>query len=429
MLGYFRSVTINKKRIYNASFVETMLVLSVFTKEIATRRIFGIDFDFIAYTFAIFFFFFNVRRIFFSDTIPWKIYIYLIITSLFSILFLQLGYGGFFKQLFPILIIFSTNFFICSKFDWRNLFMLYVKYAFLSAVFGILQVILSFGGVKLLMQQAGRLDSVAYEPSHYAAILVPALVFTFFHFKRYRIYFMVMALALFLTLNLTGYLAFMLAISIAFINPFYLMVSLPVLYYLTFYILPGFSENFSMRIADTQAVFRGDVNVLSRDVNANGTTVSLYSNLVVAEENLKNGNVFGSGLGGHEEMYHRHYKYTPFRYSWFYGLNAPSGHSLTIRVFSELGLVGLVLYIITLARSVILLDKGIYRSISLACLSHFICKSFKLGGIIDYGTPFFFAILLINFMRYKQNKKKLKEQNNERRAEKAKIPVPVLQAT
>lgn len=401
----------DKKRVYLASLVEVLLVLSVFTKEIGSRRIFGIDFDFIAYPFAILFLLFHIKEIVLSETFPWKIYLYLVVTSLFSILLLQLSYGGFLKQLFPILIIFSVNFFIAAKYNWRMLFRLYVKFAYLSAIFGIIQVIASYGGINLLNRQAGRLDSIAYEPSHYAAILVPALVFTFFHFKQYKLYFFTMLAALVLTFNLTGYLAFLAVISIAYINPLYVMISVPVLYYLVFHVLVNFNENFNLRITETQQVFSGDVNVLTRQAVANGTTVSLYSNLMVAEENLKNGNIFGSGLGGHEEMYYRYFQNSSFRYSWFYGLNAPSGHSLTIRILSELGLIGLIIYIITLARKVILLDNGIYRSISLACLSHFVCKSFKLGGFIDYGTPFFLAMLFINFRQYHKQTVKAKTKN------------------
>ncbi|MBN8787271.1 MAG: hypothetical protein J0I84_09280, partial [Terrimonas sp.] len=141
------------------------------------------------------------------------------------------------------------------------------------------------------------------------------------------------------------------------------------------------------------------------------------------------GNLIGSGLGGHEETYYRYYEHSTFKYNYFFGLNAPSAHSLTIRIFSEFGMVGLILYITTLARKVILLDNGIFRGISLACLSHFICKSFKLGGYIDYGTPFFFAMLLINFMRYKQHNQKITQQQKNARKETTKIPVPILETT
>ena len=398
---FLRSVPVSETKLYMASFAEVLLVFSVFTKEIASSRIFGIDFDFVAYTFAIGYFIYNFRSLIATAAVPWKLFLYFILSSLFSIIFLNLGYGGFLKQIIPIIIIYAVNFHVIWKYDWHYVFRLYVKFAFFSAVFGIIQVLLSFQGIDVLIKIPGRLDSISYEPSHYASILLPALIFTFFHYKEYKTYFLTMLLALILTFNLTGYLTFLLVLSIAYVNIIYLIVSVPLLYYLVFHVFVNFNENFNTRIVETQEVFSGNLTVLSRDVDANGTTTSLYSNLVVAQDNLKHWNIIGSGVGGHEEMYHRFYKNSPFVYNWYYGLNAPSAHSLTIRVFSELGIAGLIFYVVSIAKRVILLDKGKFRSISLACLSHFISKSFKLGGIIDYGTPFFVAMLCLNFWQFK----------------------------
>ncbi|KIC94659.1 hypothetical protein OI18_11285 [Flavihumibacter solisilvae] len=385
--------------------------MSVFSKEIATRRLFGVDFDYFSYTFALVFFIFNLKRILYFQGTPWKLYGYLVFSSLISIVTLNMGYGGFLKQIIPILILYSVNFFIVGSGDWTNIFKLYVKFAYYSAIFGIIQFVASLGGIDLLNQTAGRLDSVAYEPSHYAALLVPAMVFAFFHYKEYKFYFNVMLVALILTLNLTGYLSFLFVISLAYINLVYFIFIIPLAYFLIFKVLIDFNENFNMRIVDTLAVFKGDVNVLNKQVRTNGTTVSLFSNLMVAKSNIENWHLLGSGVGGHEESYYRYFENSSFRHNWFFGLNAPSGHSLSIRILSELGIVGFVLYVYVLVKNLLLADSGICRNISLACLSHFVCKSFKLGGIIDYGTPFFFAMLIINGIQYRYNQN-LKKKND-----------------
>jgi hypothetical protein len=399
-----RSVPNGKGLMYVNSIPEAFLVLSVFTKELASRGLAGIDFDFIGYPFAIIYFTLHLQRILRSETTPWKMYFYIIVSSLFSILLLDLEYGNFFKQLIPIILIFTVNFVIMENGDHRNIFRLYVKFAYFSAIFGIIQVTLSFVGINILIKIPGRLDSISYEPSHYASVLMPALIFTFFHFKEYKKYFMVMMLALILTFNLTGWLVFMLVISFAYINPIYYLFSVPVVYYLVFYVFPNFNENFNMRIVDTLAVFKGNIFILSKDINANGTTISLYSNLMVAQENVKNNFLTGSGLGGHEETYFRFYKGSIFTLNYYYGLNSKSAHSLTIRVLSEFGLLGFILYVVALVRRLIFLDNGVYRSISFSCFSHFLCKTFKLGAFIDYGTPFFFAMLFINFREFKLNR-------------------------
>lgn len=397
-----RSVPLNRDTIYISSIPELLLVAGVFTKEIASSRVLGIDFDFVTYPFCIFYFLLKLKNILHSSAVPWKMYIYILVSSLFSILFLNLEYSNFLKQMIPIVIIFSVNFVIIEDGDWRNIFKLYVKIAYFTAIFGIVQVLLSFAGINILIKIPGRLDSIAYEPSHYASILMPALIYTFFHMKEHKRYFFVMLTALFFTFNLTGYLVFMLVISFAYINPIYFVFSLPVLYYLIFEVFPNFNDNFSKRIEDTTQVFRGNFSILTSSVNANGTTISLYSNLMVAEQNIKDNPLTGAGLGGHEETYDRFYQGSLFRLNWYYGLNAKSGHSLSIRILSEFGVFGFILYITTLIRRLIFLDNDVFRSISLGCFSHFMCKTLKLGGIIDYGTPFFFAMLLINFSEYKK---------------------------
>lgn len=401
-----RAVPLNYKYTYLSTLPELLLVIAVFTKEIASSRLFGIDFDWFGYPFFIMYFIMKLRDIILSKSVPWGLFVYLIASSVFAILFLGLQWGGFLKQIFPIVIIFTVNFFIISKYDWRNIFKLYVKFAYLSAIFGIIQYFLSIAGIQFMIKIPGRLDSIAYEPSHYASILIPALVFTFFYYREYKVYFFTMLAALVLTFNLTGYLVFLIIVSIAYVSPVYIIVSLPLLYILVFNVFVDFNENFNKRIVETVAVFKGELNILNSSIAANGTTVSLYSNLMVAFENIKNNFLTGSGLGGNEETYYRLYSNTSFRLNWHYGLNANSAHSLTIRILSELGILGLLLYFFALIKNVFLLDRGMFRAISLACLSHFLCKTFKLAGYIDYGTPFFFAMLIINGIQYRYNKDK-----------------------
>lgn len=399
---------------YRFNFSEILLVIAVFTKEIGTIRLFGVDFDMIGYPFFILYFLINFYRIIVSRSVPHKLFAYLIISSLFSILLLNLGYANFLKQLIPILLIFAVNFFIIDRSDLPSIFRLYVKVTYYTAIFGIIQVILStFAGIEILIKQHGRLDSISYEPSHYAAILLPAMIYCFFHFRTYKRYFIVMLIALILTLNLTGYIVFLTVISFAYLNPVYIAISIPFLYFLIFNVLQDFNLNFYRRITDTIDVFSGKSDVLGLNTSANGTTISFYSNLMVAISAVKMNFLTGCGLGGHEEMYYKVYSNSIFRFNYYYELNAKSGHSLSIRILSEFGILGLFLYVYTIIKNLVLLDNGIYKSISLACLSHFLCKTLKLGGYIDYGTPFFFAILILTHKAYMQSRRKKAEEGDD----------------
>jgi O-antigen ligase len=95
-------------------------------------------------------------------------------------------------------------------------------------------------------------------------------------------------------------------------------------------------------------------------------------------------------------MYYRRFSNTAFQSNYYYGLNAKAAHSLSVRIVSELGIIGAILYLYTLVKCFLFSRKGVNYAISLGCIGHLFCKFFKLGGYIDYGTPFFFTILLLN---------------------------------
>jgi hypothetical protein len=380
--------------LYKYSWSEIFLVGAVFTKELGSRNLAGIDFDYLGYPFFILYFFLYFGRIVRLNAAPFGLYLYFIFTSLISITWLNLPLTGFFKQIIPIIVILSVSFTVLKNRSLVNVFELYVKITFWTAIFGLIQVLLAINGIYVLTIEKWRLDSIAYEPSHYAAILLPALVYCFLNIKRYKLYFTVMLAALILTFNLTAYFVFLTIFFIVSVHPLYLLVTVPLAYYMFFYILPNFSKDFSDRFFETYDTFVGRKSILNARLNVNSTTLSFYSNFEVAK--LGKSPLLGSGLGGHEEMYYRRFANTAFQANYYYGLNAKAAHSLSIRILSELGLVGSALYLYTLVKSVLFARRGIHYAISLGCLSHFLCKFFKLGGYIDYGTPFFFTILLLN---------------------------------
>jgi hypothetical protein len=258
------------------SFSEMMLVFSIFTKELGSINIFGVDFDLISYPFFVLFFISHLPQMIGSRQQPFLLYLYLIVSSLVSILLLGLQAGGFLKQFLPIVVIFSSMFVLVQKESIVRIFHLYTIVAYYTAIFGIIQVLLSFGGINLLIKIPGRLDSIAYEPSHYASILVPALVFSFFNFSFYRKQFFVMLTALFFTFNVTGYVVFLLILSVAFINPIYIIFSVPVIYVVLFYYLPAINPYFNIRFIDTLEVIQGKKDIFRSRLTVNGTTLSCF---------------------------------------------------------------------------------------------------------------------------------------------------------
>lgn len=289
---------LNKGQEYKYSIPELFLVIAVFTKEIGSRNDFGIDFDYIGYPFFILYFFFYFGRIIRYNVTPKILFLYLIFSSLFSLILLNLSMDSFIKQIIPIIIILSVSFTVLKHSNIHEVFLLYVKITFWTAIFGIIQYALTFYDINILVKDPGRLDSIAYEPSHYAALLMPALVYTYLNIKQFKLYFLTMLTALFLTFNLTCYLVFLAIFTFASFHPLYVLVTVPIAYYLLFNILPSFSKNFSVRFTDTLSTLTGEKNVLSSRIQVNGTTLSFYSNFEVAKYSLSQSPLTGAGLGG-----------------------------------------------------------------------------------------------------------------------------------
>ena len=396
-------ITIFKNKI-GLSWAAICLVLTVFTKEVFTFIILGIMFDVFAYSFFFIYFAFNLKKIIFNKKIV-SFFILSFLTSIASVLYLDLTFFPLIKQLLPIGVFFiaAHDILFKNQVELVKVFHVYIRLAFFSAVFGIIQWILSNFGINVLIKQPGLLDSIAYEPSHYAAIIMPAAIYTFYNFIKFKKYFFVILISLVLTFSLTSYLAFVLAISIPnfSVNKF------------AYLVLIVFTINFSLNFLPERILDR--VNALIYysydpdyfEVETHGSVFSFASNLDVAKYSIKKSPIWGSGLGGHEGMYFKYYKNTSLELHPLYKINYNSAHSLTIRILSELGLLGIFLYILFFVKTYIKRSNNrMHHILWLSCFSHFICKTFKLGGYFDYGTPFFFVFIMVLFTVNKLSKTK-----------------------
>ena len=197
----------------------------------------------------------------------------------------------------------------------------------------------------------------------------------------------------------------MVVIVLIYFNPFYLIILIPAIYF--------FYSNVFLDVDRFQLRLRGFSDYFDKgrlDQVRSATSLSFLSNFEVAQYTIQKSPIIGSGLGGNEGMYDRYFETDIFRFHYLYGLNAPSAHNLLIRIFSELGLAGGLVYIYLLIKGLILNAPVVYRLISIAALSHFLCRALKLGGYFDYATPFFVMIMWFNFKEYRMIKNKNKNQ-------------------
>jgi O-antigen ligase len=380
------------------------LVLTVFTKEIFNIGFSGLMIDLFAYTFFTLYFLLRFKNLFISSKYIVVLFFWAL-TSIISSMWFDFDILLIIKQLVPISIIMLACYDILykRKFILIAIFNFYVKLSYYSAIFGIVQWSLSLYEINILIKVPGLLDSIAYEPSHYATIIIPAAVYSIMINGLLNRKSLILILSLILTFSLTSYMVLILTLLIPKLRlrSFLIIV---IAFFIISNLLQYVPERIKERI-DSIELFSNTLDY--KDPSTNLSVVSLASNLDVAMYSIKNNPLFGAGIGGHQGMYDKFYENSSFRSHPWYKINYNSAHSLSIRILSEAGIVGFFAFLFFLFRSYIpenLSNKMLndFHIISLCCLSHFICKTFKLGGYFDYGTPFFFTILLLNLFMYKR---------------------------
>ena len=380
-----------------------LLILTIFTKELFTVIISSFMVDLFAYIFFILYFLLNLKTLLISSKYIVVLTIWLF-TSIVSSIWFNFDPSLVVKQFVPITIIMLVCYDILykRKFKLHAIFQFYVRISYYVAVFGIFQWTLSIFGINFLIKVPGLLDSITYEPSHYATIIIPAAVYSIINNGLLNRKSSILLLSLILTFSLTAYLV----LIVTFLIPRLKLRSIPLIVISLFIVsisLKYSPKRITERI-DSISLYSNTLSYLDGETNL--SVLSFVSNLDVALYSITNNPLFGAGMGGHEGMYQNFFEYSSFRYHPWYEINNNSAHSLTIRILSEAGVIGFIAFLFFLFRSYIpkkSLNKSLndFHIISLCCISHFLCKTFKLGGYFDYGTPFFFTMLLLNLLMYK----------------------------
>lgn len=374
-----------------------LFVFTVFSREIGYYSLGGIDYDLIGYNFFIIYFLYRLRNFYISQSILIILFI-LIAVGIASKFYLQFQIAPLWKQVIPLAIIFLGTYDFFCRVSYKRLFEIYFKISYYASIFGLVQFFAKlFFNIKI-MTDYGQLfvDSIAAEPSHFTVIILPAVIFGIFYFQKFKKETFILCLALLLTTSSTAYFVLLVMLLVIFRKFQYIILVVPLVYFIYTNVLLEY-DKFSSRFLGFQNYFQ------SRDLNkvVTATSVSFLSNLEVAFESIKRNPLFGSGIGGHQEMYTEYFKESAFKFSYLYGLNSASGHSLLIRILSEAGIIGLFLTGWGIVKVTLLRADNYHRIISLACIAHFFGKALKLGGYFDYGTPFFAMILVFNYWDYK----------------------------
>ena len=144
-------------------------------------------------------------------------------------------------------------------------------------------------------------------------------------------------------------------------------------------------ELIRVRVEAFTEVIEGDIEA---DEISNLSVMSPLTNWEVANDAISRGRVLGNGIGGHFHAYNEYYGVTGFAEDYRFGTNAMGAHSLIIRVYSELGFLGLGAYLgfIFLGLREAARDRKPWLILGAIYL---IGRMIKLGGFMEIGLPIF----------------------------------------
>ena len=373
-----------------------LFCFSIFSRGLFLNRgLFGFDIDLFAYPFYIFLFFYLII----VNKLAFNFFFKLLILELFLFVpyfFSGFPVRGFLKICLPILIILPSVYSYLKETGVDYFFKNYVKVSLWVAIIGLIQFSLKLIGISIFSRYPTVVDlhSIVTEPSHYVIVMLPACVFTFFHYRHYKKEFWIIIISLFLTFKLTAFVSIFLIYFIIKRKFKYLLFVIPIGYFSFLYLIT--IDQYAYRFLSIVQYFSS----VGYNGILHGTPLSFISNLEVAIDSANNF-IFGGGIGSHPFAYESYFKNNDWiGINYQFGMNKNSGHSLTIRILSEFGYIGLISFF---SFFIIIFNKvknNYYlTAISLAVISHFIAKSIKLGGYIDFGTPIFLSILLLLYNR------------------------------
>jgi len=242
-----------------------------------------------------------------------------------------------------------------------------------------------------------RINSILAEPSGFCYVIMPAFFASlvalvkkkYALLKRWKS--LVIISAFILTFSTVGYIGIVFSSILLIYNfgkiKYFILITLLLagfVFFLWFNV-----EDFKMRINDSFDVLVGEKSL----EKSNLSTFALFSNVLVTYETFLDNPIFGHGLGSR-----------PLSYDKYIGdvvdiekvpklLNREGGNSLFLRILSELGLIGVILFFYFLLRFYLSRkkDKNDYLwIISNAVLVMFLIRLIRAEHYFNGGLFFFF---------------------------------------
>lgn len=355
------------------------------------------------------------------------IFLILFVTGVFNIVMQNNTPSLFFKVYTGLALSYFFYYYVVVEFNYNveKLFKWYLKGAYFVSLLGLAQFVFfqvgfewgyRFGYVfnKWGISPGGtfgiRVNSVFAEPTHLAAVLSTAFFVAIYDlFRRKHLYLyryqslVIIAVYLlsFSGLAQAGIFLTVIFFAISFGLIRYFVVTIPVAIIL-FNVLYNNVTEFKERLDSIVSLWSGNKFELGK---THGSSFILYNNFIVATENFKTNFVFGTGIGSHPIAFEKHSIGKEID-TWGFNLNSADANSMFLRLVSETGLFGVLIFLIIIVKCYVVRGENPTSNhwlISNALLIMILLNLFRQGHYFLNGFPFFVIMYYFNKKNYEQH--------------------------
>lgn len=400
------------------------VVLVYFTIFINTYVLFKDPFEFyISYIVVLLYFPYLFKRHPLSPFLI-KIFSVLFIFGILSIFINNNTFSLFMKVYLGIVMIYTFYDLIIKEFNYdiQILFKWYLKGAFIMACIACFQYVSFLIGFnrgynytwlfnKWTFALGGtlgiRINGFFAEPTYLASSLSAAFFISVYNLLRKEKFIIskfqssIIIIAYILSFSgiaQSGILITLLILLVSFGFIRYLIIMIPLLIILFNFLYSNVNE-FRERYDSINDLFSGKEFKLGK---THGSSFILYNNAMVTIENLKTNLLFGSGIGSHPITFDKYSIAKNWKVKGFNN-NSADASSMLLRLLSETGLIGTLLFIIFIFKCYVKYNPNyptFHWLISNSILVMILLNLLRQGNYILLGFPFFVLLYYYNYLDY-----------------------------
>lgn len=300
-----------------------------------------------------------------------------------------------------LLAILQIVIFILTKYTFlpQNLLSGYPTYTFESEIFNLIP----------------RAPSFFSEPAHYSMFLLPSVYISILHLtnkfeytllmSKYKAVFLVLGMVF--TFSIVGYISMIICLTSVFlkrdqVKKYNFRKYLIAFSFTTILLLLILSSPLSNKFTSlfNQSISQSDYNYTTSDL----TGFALVSNTLVASKSLVSTYFLGSGFNSHSKNYDLYIGHNFTDKQIIMELNKEDAGSLYLRILSELGFPGLILFFSFLYKFKIkpnvLPKQSIYKFVNTLSLLMILCYCLRQGSYLSVFFLFFSSLYYYSYIEF-----------------------------